>query len=87
MHIMCSFEWVYRGMAYNFEPLGFFKKLKLKAGFRVYLGHLKMPGWRGELPFYAFVCPKHGVKVSYPSGFRGRLICDECQKELSAAVA
>ena len=84
---MCSLEWVYDGEAYRFEPLGFFKKLKLRAGLRVYLGQLKMPGWRGELPFYAFTCPKHGVKVSYPSGYRERLICDECQKELNAAVS
>ena len=46
-----------------------------------------MDGMHIENTPYAFNCPKHGVKVSYPSGYRGRLICDECQKELSAAVA
>ena len=80
-----SLEWVYKGETYRFKPLGPIGKLKLRLGFPVYLGHRRMPGWTGKLPFYAFTCEKHGVKVNYPSGFRKRLICDECRRELIAA--
>jgi len=33
---------------------------------------------RGYLPFYAFVCPEHGLVEDYPSGYTGRLKCPKC---------
>ena len=38
----------------------------------------KRPGWRGELQFYAFKCPVHGVVEDYPHGYRQTLRCREC---------
>ena len=65
-------------------------------GINVYLGQYKKLGWTGELPFYAFKCPVHGVVVDYPHGywapFKGtypvevkgvlsQLYCPLCAKE------
>jgi len=39
------------------------------------------PGWRGELQFYAFKCPIHGIVEDYPHGYRQVLRCRKCQNE------
>jgi len=38
-------------------------------GLYVPLGHHKKQGWSGELPFYAWKCPTHGVVIDYPHGY------------------
>jgi len=37
------------------------------------------PGWRGELQFYAFRCPVHGLVENYPQGYGEVLVCPECK--------
>ena len=39
----------------------------------------KLPGWRGELQFYAFKCPIHGIIEDYPHGYRQILRCRRCE--------
>lgn len=36
------------------------------------------PSWRGELQFYAFRCPVHGLVESYPQGYGELLVCPKC---------
>jgi hypothetical protein len=31
-------------------------------------------GWKGELQFYAFKCPEHGLMEDYPHGYRQTLV-------------
>lgn len=38
-----------------------------------------LPGWRGEIQFYAFRCPVHGIVEDYPHGYRQVLRCRKCQ--------
>jgi hypothetical protein len=40
----------------------------------------KLPGWKGELQFYAFKCPVHGIVEDYPHGYRQVLSCRKCRK-------
>ena len=40
----------------------------------------KLPGWKGELQFYAFKCPTHGIVEDYPHGYRQVLSCKKCNK-------
>jgi len=40
----------------------------------------KLPGWKGELQFYAFKCPVHGIIEDYPHGYRQVLRCRRCQR-------
>ena len=46
-----------------------------------YIGHFMKEGWKRELPFYVFKCPKHGYVIDYPHGYNQRLECPECVKE------
>ena len=39
----------------------------------------KLPGWKGELQFYAFKCPVHGIVEDYPHGYRKVIRCRKCQ--------
>ena len=41
----------------------------------------KLPGWNGELQFYAFKCPVHGIVEDYPHGYRQVLSCRKCRKK------
>ena len=50
-------------------------------GINVYLGHYKRDGWKGELPFYLFECPIHGLVYNYPQGYNQRLECPICREE------
>ena len=40
------------------------------------------PGWEGEILFYAFNCPVHGLVEDYPHGFTSILRCPLCSKIL-----
>jgi len=37
-----------------------------------------LPGWRGEIQFYAFTCTIHGIVEDYPHGYRQVLRCRKC---------
>ena len=41
----------------------------------------KLPGWSGELQFYAFKYPEHGIVEYYPHGYRQVLRCRKCDRE------
>lgn len=43
----------------------------------------KRPGWSGELLFYAFYCPVHGLVEDYPHGFEEIIKCPICAKKLA----
>ena len=53
--------------------------LKLRLSGSVYIGDFKLPGWSGELPFYAFKCDEHGFVVNYPEGHDEILRCPFCE--------
>jgi hypothetical protein len=40
----------------------------------------RRPGWKGELQFYAFRCPVHGIVENYPQGHSRTLNCPICIK-------
>jgi hypothetical protein len=64
------------------EPkLNLFKRLILHLFGQTYLEHRTRPGLKGSLPFYAFVCPFHGVVVDYPHVYSQRLECPKCIRE------
>ena len=70
------------GASTSEEPkLNLFKRLILHLFGQTYLEHRTRPGWSGSLPFYAFVCPFHGVVVDYPHGYSQRLECPKCMRE------
>jgi len=66
------------------SALSLLQRIALRLLGSVYVGHHKKPGWRGPLPFYAFRCPRHGMVVSYPCGYDGRLDCPLCLREEAA---
>jgi hypothetical protein len=41
----------------------------------------RLPGWSGELQFYAFKCPIHGIVEDYPHGYKQELRCRKCQQD------
>ncbi|MCW4014643.1 MAG: hypothetical protein NWF07_16875 [Candidatus Bathyarchaeota archaeon] len=41
----------------------------------------RQPGWSGELQFYAFKCPTHGIVEDYPHGYRQILRCRKCREQ------
>ncbi len=43
-----------------------------------FLGFLTKPGWRGELPYYRFMCTVHGYVENYPQGYDEALLCPHC---------
>jgi hypothetical protein len=47
----------------------------------VLIDWMKLDGWREKIPFYLIKCPKHGYELSYPSGYKGSLICPKCISE------
>ena len=56
------------------------QKISLKILGKINLGRYKRHGWKSTLPFYLFKCPKHGLQISYPMGWKKLLICSECIK-------
>jgi hypothetical protein len=73
--------WEYDIMIRGAPRLTLLQRLHLRLTGRVRVGWMRRPGWRGELPFYAFRCPIHGIVVDYPHGHSGRLECPRCQGE------
>jgi hypothetical protein len=57
------------------------QRLQLRLTGSVRVGWMRRPGWKEELPLYAFRCSIHGIVVNYPHGFSGRLECPHCQGE------
>jgi len=62
--------------------LSLYQKMILKISGHVYVGHETRPGWSGDLPFYVFKCPIHGLVKDYPHGFNDRLDCSTCLESL-----
>ena len=60
------------------RELTLLQRIKIRFGFPVHIGHRRLNGWKGSLPFYAFRCPEHGVVENHPHGFNGRLDCPLC---------
>ena len=61
-----------------FLELGAWKKALLRIFGKLYVGDRQLDGWKSSLSFYAFRCPLHGIKFSYPTGWKKKLICPEC---------
>ena len=57
------------------------ERLKIQLKGHVYVGDKKEDGWKDELPYFAFKCPKHGIVYDYPHGYKQRLECPLCRKE------
>jgi len=60
--------------------LTWWRRLLIRLGVPVYVGHRRLNGWKGSLPYYAFRCPEHGVVETYPQGYRRRLECPKCKQ-------
>ena len=43
-----------------------------------FLGFIRRADWSGELPYYRFRCPVHGLVEDYPHGYHSILVCPEC---------
>ena len=65
----------------NHIKLSFFKKIYLKIFGYVFMHNIQLKNWSNSLPMYAFNCPKHGLQVSYPVGWRNVLVCNKCVNE------
>lgn len=63
------------------RKLNLIDKIRLRLFGSVYIGHRTLPGWKDSQPFYLFMCPTHGLKESYPSGYNKILQCDECLED------
>jgi hypothetical protein len=55
------------------------QRLQLKVTGAVPTERRSHPGWKGELQFYAFRCPVHGLVENYPQGYGEVLVCPECK--------
>ena len=53
------------------------QRLQLKVTGAVPTERRSRPVWRGELQFYAFKCPVHGIVENYPQVYREVLVCPE----------
>ena len=58
--------------------LSIINKIQLKIFGIVSTKKRTKPGWKGELMYYAFICPIHGLVEDYPHGFEQRLKCPLC---------
>ncbi len=58
--------------------LSLMQKISLALFGRARVGLRTREGWRGSIMHYAIKCPKHGVVVTYPTGFKGVLKCPKC---------
>ena len=64
----------------NLQKLTFTQKIRLELLGITPTEKKKLPGWKGELQFYAFKCPVHGIVEDYPHGYRQVLSCKKCRK-------
>lgn len=55
------------------------QRIQLKVTGAAPTGRRSRPGWKGELQFYAFRCPVHGLVENYPQGYGEVLVCPECK--------
>ena len=58
------------------------QKIELRLFGCTYLGQRMENGWSSTLPYYAFICKKHGIQYGYPTGFSKTLLCPECIRSL-----
>jgi len=63
---------------YNIKTINLLKKIKIKLFGYARLGNYKLEGWKNPLPFYAFKCEKHGLQITYTTGWEKKLICNKC---------
>jgi hypothetical protein len=57
------------------------QKLLLRLNGNVEVGHLKMAGWRSELPCFLFKCEEHSYQINIFSGHYMTLHCPRCIEE------
>lgn len=59
--------------------LSLWQRIVLKINSRVFVGCMKLEGWRGELPFYVVKCGWcKQYFIDYLHGHSGYFICPEC---------
>ena len=56
-------------------------RLKILLSGHLYVGDEIKEGWKEPLPFYVFICPKHGLVKNYAKGYDKRLECPLCAEE------
>jgi hypothetical protein len=62
--------------------LNLIDKVKIRLGFRKFVGCFTDEHWKGKLPYYISWCPMHKQYfVDYPHGYYGRLDCPLCSAE------
>jgi len=64
-----------------FDGLSLWERVKLAVMGRIYVGDYTHEGWSGSLPHYLIYCDRHGLCVTYPSGYDRKLLCDKCIEE------
>ena len=67
-----------------FSKLDPVQRLALRLQGHVEVGHIRMKGWKAEMPCYLFKCEEHGYQINVPSGYQMNLICPKCIKEVEA---
>ena len=65
----------------NLKNLNIIQKIKLKIFGYTFIKENKLSGWKNSLPFYALYCDKHGLQISYPIGWKRKLVCPKCLQE------
>ena len=63
------------------KNLNIFQKIKLRMFGYTFIKKNKLEGWRNFIPFYALYCDKHGLQISYPIGWKNKLVCPKCLQE------
>jgi len=60
--------------------LSLLQKIRLLVTGAVPTSRRSRPGWSGNLQFYAFKCPVHGLVENYPQAYERVLRCPYCYK-------
>ena len=68
---------------YSIKPtkIKLYQKIKIKVFGHVFFKKIKLGGWINSLDCHIIKCKKHGYQLTYPVGWRRRLICRECLAE------
>lgn len=45
------------------------------------IGEFSRDGWTGTIPHFIINCKEHGLQITYPCGWDGKLLCPECIKK------
>jgi hypothetical protein len=61
------------------------ERIKIQLQGHIFVGNEKKEGWKDSAPFYMFKCPEHGYVKNYVKGFKQRLECPQCLKEMKKA--